>query len=33
MAMCPLCSDDEDIEVVRTLDGGGRLVKHRCGFS
>ncbi|MFG2835425.1 hypothetical protein ACGFZH_34790 [Streptomyces zaomyceticus] len=31
--MCPLCSDDEDIEAVRPLDGGGRLVKHRCGFA
>lgn len=31
LAMCPLCSDDEDIEVVRTLDNGRRLVKHRCG--
>ncbi|WP_257138258.1 hypothetical protein [Streptomyces sp. wa1071] len=30
--MCPLCSDDEDIEVIRTLDGGRRLVKHRCGY-
>ncbi|MFC9595411.1 hypothetical protein ACFTUC_37140 [Streptomyces sp. NPDC056944] len=32
LAMCPLCSDDEDVEAVRPLDGGGRLVKHRCGF-
>ncbi|MEU1182345.1 hypothetical protein ABZ464_32840 [Streptomyces sp. NPDC005820] len=31
-AMCPLCSDDEDIEVVRALDGGRRTVKHRCGY-
>ncbi|MFE2021769.1 hypothetical protein ACFW9O_27370 [Streptomyces sp. NPDC059499] len=30
--MCPLCSDDEDIEAVRPLDGEGRLVRHRCGF-
>lgn len=32
LAMCPLCSDDEDIEAVRQLDGGGRLVRHRCGY-
>ncbi|WP_371593897.1 hypothetical protein [Streptomyces virginiae] len=32
LAMCPLCSDDEDIAVVRTFDGGRRLVKHRCGY-
>ncbi|WP_416985084.1 hypothetical protein [Streptomyces sp. T028] len=32
LVMCPLCSDDEDIEVVRTLDGGRRFVKHRCGY-
>ncbi|MFF3015669.1 hypothetical protein [Streptomyces sp. NPDC057939] len=32
LAMCPLCSDDEDIAVVRALDGGRQLVKHRCGF-
>nr|WP_237277215.1 hypothetical protein [Streptomyces caniscabiei] len=32
LVMCPLCSDDEDIEVIRTLDGGRRLVKHRCGY-
>ncbi|WP_370410869.1 hypothetical protein [Streptomyces fradiae] len=32
MAMCPLCSDDEDIEVRATLDGGRRVVRHRCGF-
>lgn len=30
--MCPLCSDDEDIEVVRSLEGGRRVVRHRCGF-
>lgn len=30
--MCPLCSDDEDIEVGATLDGGRRMVRHRCGF-
>jgi len=30
--MCPLCSDDEDIEVVRSLDDGRRVVKHRCGY-
>ncbi|WP_239070743.1 MULTISPECIES: hypothetical protein [unclassified Streptomyces] len=29
--MCPVCSDDEDIELVRTLEGGRWLVKHRCG--
>ncbi|MFJ4790067.1 hypothetical protein [Streptomyces sp. NPDC088794] len=32
LAMCPLCSEDEDIEVVRTLDDGRRIVKHRCGY-
>ncbi|KOG28992.1 hypothetical protein ADK34_13445 [Streptomyces viridochromogenes] len=32
LAMCPLCSDDEDIVVVRTFDGGRRLVKHRYGY-
>ncbi|MGP4049762.1 hypothetical protein [Streptomyces sp. 2A115] len=32
LAMCPLCSDDEDIELVRTLDDGRRVVKHRCGY-
>ena len=32
LAMCPLCSDDEDIELVRGLEGGRRLVRHRCGF-
>ncbi len=32
LVMCPLCSEDEDIEVIRTLDGGRRLVKHRCGY-
>ncbi|WP_329530961.1 hypothetical protein OG568_08610 [Streptomyces sp. NBC_01450] len=32
LVMCPLCSDDEDIEVVRTLDDGRRVVKHRCGY-
>ncbi len=32
LAMCPMCSDDEDIEVVATLDGGRRTVRHRCGF-
>ncbi|MFE0650463.1 hypothetical protein ACFVZH_17940 [Streptomyces sp. NPDC059534] len=31
--MCPLCSDDEDIEVTRTFDDGRRLVKHRCGYA
>ncbi|MEZ0095513.1 hypothetical protein [Streptacidiphilus sp. EB129] len=31
MAMCPICSDDEDVEVVRVLDSGRRLVRHRCG--
>ncbi|BFO15270.1 hypothetical protein SHKM778_16580 [Streptomyces sp. KM77-8] len=30
--MCPLCSDDEDIEVVRSGEGGGRVVRHRCGY-
>ncbi|MGW7026072.1 hypothetical protein ACWGFX_02560 [Streptomyces xanthophaeus] len=29
--MCPLCSDDEDVE-ARTLDGGRRMVRHRCGY-
>ncbi|MEU9409569.1 hypothetical protein AB0E08_28280 [Streptomyces sp. NPDC048281] len=33
LAMCPLCSDDEDIEVVRVLDDGRRVVKHRCGYA
>jgi hypothetical protein len=33
LAMCPLCSDDEDIEVVRDLEGGRRLVRHRCGYA
>ncbi|MFJ9539747.1 hypothetical protein ACIRPX_21095 [Streptomyces sp. NPDC101225] len=33
LAMCPLCSDDEDIEVVRALEGGRRMVKHRCGYT
>ncbi|MEW5626521.1 hypothetical protein AB1388_08125 [Streptomyces hydrogenans] len=32
VVMCPLCSDDEDIEVRATLDGGRRMVRHRCGF-
>ena len=32
LVMCPLCSDDEDIEVVRILEGGGRVVRHRCGY-
>ncbi|CCK28470.1 hypothetical protein BN159_4091 [Streptomyces davaonensis JCM 4913] len=32
LVMCPLCSDDEDIEVVRPLDGGRRTVRHRCGY-
>ncbi|MFF6807563.1 hypothetical protein [Streptomyces sp. NPDC012616] len=32
LAMCPLCSDDEDIELVRGLEGGRRLVRHRCGY-
>ncbi|MEU5346172.1 hypothetical protein AB0H18_35985 [Streptomyces sp. NPDC020766] len=32
LAMCPLCSDDEDVEVVRSLGGGRRVVKHRCGY-
>ncbi|WP_432161653.1 hypothetical protein [Streptomyces tendae] len=32
LAMCPLCSEDEDIEVVRSLDGGRRVVRHRCGY-
>lgn len=32
LVMCPLCSDDEDIEVVRSLEGGGRVVRHRCGY-
>ncbi|WP_298571921.1 hypothetical protein [Streptomyces luteogriseus] len=33
LAMCPLCSDDEDIEVVQDLEGGRRRVRHRCGFA
>ncbi|MEU9207768.1 hypothetical protein AB0D27_07380 [Streptomyces sp. NPDC048415] len=33
LAMCPLCSDDEDIELVRMLDDGRRVVKHRCGYA
>lgn len=32
LAMCPLCSEDEDIELVRTLDDARRLVRHRCGY-
>lgn len=32
LAMCPLCSDDEDIEVRATLDGGRQVLRHRCGF-
>ncbi|MEU6500260.1 MULTISPECIES: hypothetical protein [Streptomyces] len=32
LAICPLCSDDEDIEVRATLDGGRRVLSHRCGF-
>ncbi|WP_458248516.1 hypothetical protein [Streptomyces sp. MAI_2237] len=32
LPMCPLCSEDEDIEVVRSFDGGRRLVKQRCGY-
>ncbi|MEV0740547.1 hypothetical protein AB0I51_32505 [Streptomyces sp. NPDC050549] len=32
LAMCPLCSEDEDIEVVRSLDDGRRVVRHRCGY-
>lgn len=31
LAMCPICSEDEDIELVRVLDDGRRLVRHRCG--
>ncbi|MFE3857919.1 hypothetical protein ACFXPN_43115 [Streptomyces griseorubiginosus] len=33
LPMCPLCSDDEDVELVRNLEGGRRLVKHRCGYT
>ncbi|MGH1554119.1 hypothetical protein ACRAWF_25790 [Streptomyces sp. L7] len=33
LAMCPLCSEDEDIELVRNLEDGRRLVKHRCGYT
>jgi hypothetical protein len=33
LAMCPLCSDDEDIYVVRTLDDGRKLVEcRRCNY-
>lgn len=32
LATCPLCSDDEDIELVRALDDGRRVVKHRCRY-
>ncbi|MFJ9719455.1 hypothetical protein ACIRPQ_26585 [Streptomyces sp. NPDC101213] len=32
VVMCPLCSDDEDVEMVGVLDDGHRLVRHRCGF-
>lgn len=32
LAMCPLCVDDEDMDLVRTLDDGRRLVRHRCGY-
>ncbi|MGW1782640.1 hypothetical protein ACWCQQ_26410 [Streptomyces sp. NPDC002143] len=32
LAMCPLCSDDEDVELVRALEGGRRTVRHRCGY-
>jgi hypothetical protein len=31
LAMCPVCCEDEDIEVVRVLDSGRQLVRHRCG--
>jgi len=31
LAMCPMCTEDEDIELVRVLDDGRRLVRHRCG--
>ncbi|MFR9798367.1 hypothetical protein ACL02U_21080 [Streptomyces sp. MS06] len=31
LAMCPFCCGDEDIEEVRTLDDGRRLMRHRCG--
>ncbi|MFC8521093.1 hypothetical protein [Streptomyces sp. NPDC057257] len=32
LAMCPLCSEDEDIDVAGTLDDGRRVVRHRCGY-
>lgn len=32
LAMCPVCCDDEDIEPVRVLDDGRRLMRHRCGL-
>ncbi|MFI6623089.1 hypothetical protein [Streptomyces sp. NPDC050528] len=32
LAMCPLCSKDDDIEAVRSLDDGRRVVRHRCGY-
>ncbi|MEU5507906.1 hypothetical protein ACFTZ8_05615 [Streptomyces fungicidicus] len=32
VVMCPLCSDDEDVDVVRRLEDGGRVVRHRCGY-
>ena len=30
--MCPVCSDEYDIELVRVEDDGARVVRHRCGW-
>lgn len=32
LAMCPMCVDDEDIELIETLEDGRKLVRHRCGY-
>ena len=32
LAMCPVCVDDDDIDLVRVLDDGRKLVRHRCGY-
>ncbi|TDD11849.1 hypothetical protein E1218_35625 [Kribbella turkmenica] len=32
LAMCPLCADDDDVQVVDTLPDGRRRVRHRCGY-
>ncbi|WP_433166786.1 hypothetical protein [Kribbella sp. CA-247076] len=32
LAMCPLCADDDDVEVVEDLSDGRQRVRHRCGY-